>query len=85
MARSMARAVRGASWDGHRLPALAVHDEGPVSALQAELVDVGAEGLRDAQAVEGSEHRAWSWAVASPAATRQAPSALRSRPTARDS
>ena len=55
MARSIARAVRGASGDGHDFAALASNDKGPVPALDAPGLDIGASGLGDPQAVEGQQ------------------------------
>ncbi|HEY7429551.1 MAG TPA: hypothetical protein VH641_02340 [Streptosporangiaceae bacterium] len=54
IARSIARAVRGASGMVTTF-ALARDDQGPVAALQAEVLDVGAGGLRYPQAVEGEQ------------------------------
>jgi hypothetical protein len=42
-------------WDSHDLAALAQDSEGAVAPLHAESLDVGAERLRDPQAVQGEE------------------------------
>ncbi|HEV8625790.1 MAG TPA: hypothetical protein VG034_15130 [Acidimicrobiia bacterium] len=52
MARSTARAVRGAKREGDALAALAGHGEGAVAAFETERFDVGAERLGDPQPVE---------------------------------
>jgi hypothetical protein len=52
IARSIARAVRGASGMVTTLPPLCVTVQGPVSALQAEMLDVRAGGLRHRQPVQ---------------------------------
>jgi len=52
MARSIARAVRGASGHGDHLAALAGDDQGAVPALKAQVLDVGGGGLRHPQPVE---------------------------------
>jgi len=51
MARSIARAAR-CQRDGDDLAALAGDGQGPVPAFQAQLLDVGAGGLRDPQPVQ---------------------------------
>ena len=51
MARSIARGAR-CERDGDHLAALAGDRQGPVPALQAHLLDIGAGGLRDSQPVE---------------------------------
>ena len=55
MARSIARAVRGASRDGDDLAALAGHGESPVTAIEAQVLDIGAGGLRYPQPVQGEQ------------------------------
>lgn len=55
MARSTALAVRGASGTVTTLPPLRSYSQGAVASLQAEGFDVGAERLRDPQAVQGEE------------------------------
>jgi hypothetical protein len=55
MARSIARAVRGASGMVTTLPPLAGDPERPVPAFQAQLLDVGAGGLGDPQPVQGQQ------------------------------
>jgi hypothetical protein len=52
MARSIARAVRGASGDGDDLAAVAGDRQRPVPAIEAQVLDHGAGGLGDSQAVE---------------------------------
>ena len=52
MARSIVRAVRGASGIVTTLAALAGDGQRPVPALEAQVLDVGAGGLRDPQPVE---------------------------------
>ena len=52
MARSIARAVCGASRDGDDLAALAGNRESPVAKFQIEVLDVGAGGLGDPQPVQ---------------------------------
>jgi hypothetical protein len=54
MARSIARAVRGER-DGDDLAALAGDGQGPVPALRAQVLDVGADGLRYPQPVQGQQ------------------------------
>ena len=72
--------------DGDDLAALAGDDQGAVAALQAQVLDIGARGLRDPQPVEGEQgdQRALGGRPES-AATRSAPSSLRSRAVACDS
>ena len=55
MARSIARAVRGASGMVTTLPPLRVIDQGPVAALEAQVLDVSAGGLGDPQPVQGEQ------------------------------
>lgn len=55
MARSIVRAVRGASGTAATLPPLAQHRQRPISAFHTECFDVGAERLREPQAVDGQE------------------------------
>jgi hypothetical protein len=55
VARSIARAVRGASGIVTTLAALAGDDQGPVAALDAQGLDVGAGGFGNAQPVEGQQ------------------------------
>jgi hypothetical protein len=52
IARSIARAVRGASGMVTTLPALRGDDQGAVTALQPQVLDVRAGGLRHSQPVE---------------------------------
>ena len=52
MARSIARAVRGRQRDGDDLAALAGNRQGPVPAFQAQVLDIGAGGLRYPQPVQ---------------------------------
>ena len=47
----------GSQGDGHVLAALAHDLERAVSALEVEVVDVGAQGLRDPKPVEGQQRR----------------------------
>jgi hypothetical protein len=54
MARSIARAVRGER-DRDDLAPLAGDDQGPVPALDAQSLDVGAGGLGHPQPVEGQQ------------------------------
>ena len=72
--------------DGDYLAALAGDGQCPVPALQAQVLDVGTSCLRDAQPVqrEQRDQRVLEGGP-SPAATRSAPSSLRSRATAWDS
>lgn len=69
--------------DGDGLAALAVHHQGAVPALQAEL-SMSAPSASEIPSPfnASSEHRAWSCGEARPACTSKAPSSLRSRPTA---
>ena len=86
MARSIARAVRGASGNGDDLAALAQDRQGAVPALEAERLDVGAGGLRDPQPVEGQQRdQGVLGGLPRPAATSSAPTSLRSSPVACDS
>jgi hypothetical protein len=55
VARSIARAVRGASGMVTTLAALAGDGQSPVPAFQAQLLDIGAGGLRDPQPVQGKQ------------------------------
>jgi hypothetical protein len=69
--------------DGDDLAAFAQHGQGAMSAVQAELVDVGVERFGDPQPVDGQQRaNACSGAASSPAATSSAPTSLRSNPTA---
>jgi hypothetical protein len=52
IARSIAPAVPGCEWDDDDLAALAQDREGEVSALDAEGIDVGADGCGDPQPVD---------------------------------
>jgi hypothetical protein len=72
--------------DGDGLAALAEDGEGPMAALDADGLDVGADrfGYRNPLSAS-SEIKACSVAGPSPAATRSAPTSLRSRPMAWDS
>ncbi len=54
MARSNARGA-GSERDRDGLAALVVHDQGPMTALEAELFDVGAERLGDPQPVQSQQ------------------------------
>ena len=86
MARSTARAVRGASGMVTILPPLRMHGQGAVPALEAEAFDVGADRFRDPQPVERQQRDQGVIAgPASPAATSIAPTSLRSSPVAWDS
>ena len=73
--------------DGDDLAALAGDDQGPVPALEAQVLDVGAGGLGGPQAVEGEQgdQRVLVAAGLGPAATSSAPTSLRSRAVACDS
>jgi hypothetical protein len=73
-------------WDGHDLAALADNRESPVPALQAQVLDVGS-GCPETRSPfsASSEISACSDGGPSPAATRSAPSSLRSSATAWDS
>jgi hypothetical protein len=55
MARSIARAVRGASGMVTTLPALAGDGQGPVAAFGAQGLDTGAGGFGDPQPVQGEQ------------------------------
>jgi hypothetical protein len=55
MARSIARAVRGASAMGDNLAALAGDGQRPVPALEAQVLDVGAGSLGDPQPVQSQQ------------------------------
>jgi hypothetical protein len=72
--------------NGHHLAAFAGDRQGPVPALQAQVLDVGPGGLRNAQPVqrEQGDQRMLGWS-AKPAATSSALSSLRSSATACDS
>jgi hypothetical protein len=72
--------------DGDDLAALAQHDEGAVAAFDAEGFDVAPSASETRRPLIASrEMSAWSRAEASSAATRSAPTSLRSRPVACDS
>ena len=72
--------------DGDHLAALAGDGQRPVAAFQAQLLDVGAGGLGDSQPVQREQgDQRMLGRRASPAATRMAPSSLRSRAAAWDS
>lgn len=79
----------GGAWgdgDGDDLAALAHDGQSSMSPLEAECLDIGTGRLRDPQSVEReNERRACSAAAPSPAATRRAPTSLRSSPVACDS
>jgi hypothetical protein len=69
--------------DGDDLAALAGDGQRPVAAFQAQVLDVGAGGLRDPQPVQGEQgdERVLGGGP-SPAVTSRAPSSLRSRAVA---
>ncbi len=72
----------GGAWcerDGHGLAALAMEDEGAVTAFETEQFDVRPDRLRHSPFNASSEINAWSRAPARPAATSIAPTSLRSR------
>ena len=72
--------------DGDDLAALAGDDQGPVPALEPEVLDVRVSGFGDPQPFSASrEMSACSAGGPSPAATRIAPSSLRSSAVACDS
>ena len=72
--------------DGHYLASFSQHCQGPVATFEPERLDVGADGFGDPEAVEGQERDEGVFRVRpSPAATRRAPTSLRSSPIAWDS
>ena len=76
----------GRERDGDDLAALAGDDKRPVTALDTQVLDVGAGGLGNPQPVEGQQgDQGVLGGWAQPAATSSAPSSLRSSPTAWDS
>jgi hypothetical protein len=86
MARSIALGGARRQRDGHHLAALAGDRQGPVTALQAQVLDVGAGSFRYPQPVQGEQRdqRVLEWR---PEGQRlpAAPSSLRSRATTWDS
>jgi hypothetical protein len=79
----------GGTWgerDGDDLPALAGDDQGPVTAFLAQVLDVRAGGLGHTEPVEGQQgDEGMLGRGPRPAATRSAPTSLRSRAVACDS
>jgi hypothetical protein len=72
--------------DGHNLAALVRYGQGPVPALQAQVLNIGTGGFGDPQPVQREQRdQRMLTRRPSPAATSSAPSSLRSSATAWDS